>query len=247
MFFRLDRAVAPHSSTHAPDRRSSRTEYSVAVSIASRLRQPFSGMSHALGAVLSAIGLVILLIAAHGRPWHVVSFAIYGATMIVLYAASALYHSLDVGPDALRRLNKLDHMAIFLLIAGTYTPLCLVTLRGAWGWSIFGTVWGLATVGMAAMMLWRGCPHWVRVTIYVLMGWIAVIALRPISAALPPAGLWWLFAGGFAYTGGVVFYATEWPKRWPNVFDGHDLWHLFVMAGSACHYVLVLRFIGAAP
>lgn len=209
------------------------------------LRQPFSGLSHGFAAILSVVGLVYLLIAAHGRAWHTVSFAIYGATLIILYTASALYHSLRVGPKAIRWLNKLDHMSIFLLIAGTYTPLCLVALRGGWGWSIFGAVWGLAVAGILAMVLWRTCPHWVRVTLYILMGWLAIIALGPIRAALPPAALWWLVGGGLAYTGGVVFYATEWPRRWPNVFDGHDLWHLFVMAGSGCHYVLVLRFIGA--
>ena len=210
------------------------------------LRQPFSGISHGVGAVLSVVGTVSLVIVAQGRTWHMVSFAIYGATLIALYTASTLYHSLRVGPRALRWLNKLDHMSIFLLIAGTYTPLCLVTLRGAWGWSIFGTVWGIAAAGITAMVLWRTCPHWVRVTLYILMGWIAIIAIGPIRTALPPKALWWLIGGGVAYTGGVVFYATEWPRLWPNVFDGHDVWHLFVMAGSACHYVLVLKFIGSA-
>jgi hemolysin III len=216
------------------------------VSLTRVLRQPFSGISHGVGALLSVAGLVYLLLAANGRAWHVLSFAIYGASMIVLYAASALYHSLKVGPTVQLWLNKLDYMSIFLLIAGTYTPLCLITLRGAWGWSIFGTVWGIALVGIAAIVLWRTCPHWVRVTLYILMGWLAIIAIGPIRSALPPQVLWWLIGGGIAYTGGVFFYATEWPKRWPNVLNGHDVWHLFVLAGSACHYVLIARFLSAS-
>lgn len=215
----------------------------MAIPLTRLLRHPFSGLSHAVGALLSVAGLVLLLLVAHGRPWHIVSYAIYGGTLIVLYSASALYHSLRVGPRAIRWLNKLDHMSIFLLIAGSYTPICLIALRGGWGWSIFGVVWGIAAAGIMAMLVWRSCPHWVRVTLYILMGWIAIIALGPMRAAIPPAGLWWLIGGGIAYTGGVVFYATEWPKRWPGVFDGHDVWHLFVMAGSACHYVLMYFFV----
>jgi hemolysin III len=208
-----------------------------------RIKDPFCGVSHGIGALLSVAALVTLLIVAGGRFWHTVSFAIYGATLIILYSASCLYHSLMVAEHHEEQLKRLDHVGIFLLIAGTYTPVCLVTLRGPWGWSMFAAEWTMAALGIAGILLLKRMPPVLRVVLYLGMGWLAVIPLGPLRAALPPGALSWLFAGGIIYSAGIVFYATEWPHCWPGKFDGHDIWHLFVMGGSACHYVLMLLYI----
>lgn len=208
-----------------------------------RIKEPFCGFSHWIGMGLSVAALLVLLIAARGRPWHTVSFAIYGATLIFLYTASALYHSLHVGPRALGWLQRLDHSAIYLLIAGTYTPVCLVTLRGAWGWSLLGAIYGLAGVGIATSLFWKRCPHWVRVTLCIGMGWLALIAIGPLRDALPASALGWLICGGLVYSIGTVFYALDKRRLWPGALTGHDVWHVFVLGGSACHFMLIFRFI----
>ncbi len=181
--------------------------------------------------------------AARGHPLKTVSFAIYGVSLVLLYTASALYHSLCVGPRAEKVLMRLDHGAIYLLIAGTYTPICLLVLRGGWGWSLFGMEWGLAAIGIGATLFWRTAPDWVRVVLYLVMGWLIVVALGPLRHALPPAALTGIVAGGIAYSVGVVVYATDRPHLWPGRFSAHDLWHLFVLGGSACHYMTVVRFL----
>jgi len=148
-----------------------------------------------------------------------------------------------VADHHVERLKRLDHIGIFLLIAGTYTPVCLVSLRGPTGWWMLIAEWGMAVLGIAGILLLKKMPAWLRVVLYLGMGWLAMIALPPLRAALPPAAIAWLLAGGITYSVGVIFYATEWPHYWPGKFDGHDLWHLFVMGGSACHFVLMLLFV----
>jgi hemolysin III len=212
-----------------------------------KLREPFSGLSHLGGAALGVAALVVLLALARGKPWHVSGFAIYGATLIVLYTASALYHLLPVSERNVERLRIFDHVGIYLLIAGTYTPICLVPLRGGWGWSLFGVVWGLALFGSVCEIAWRRAPRWLGLALYLTMGWMAVIALGPLMQALSSAGLLWLLAGGLIYSMGAVVYAIERPRLWPGVFGSHDLWHLFVLGGSACHFVLMLRFVAPFP
>lgn len=212
-----------------------------------RLREPFSGLSHLCGAVLGIAALVVLVSIARGKPWHLSAFAIYGVTLVLLYLASALYHLLPVSEQGVARLRMLDRVGIYLLIAGTYTPLCLVPLRGDWGWSLLGVVWGMALFGSVCEIAWRSAPAWVGVTLYVLMGWLAVIAFGPLTRTLTGAGLNWLVAGGIVYTAGTVVYATQWPRLWPSTFGPHDLWHLFVLGGSACHFVMMLRFVAPLP
>lgn len=207
------------------------------------LKEPFCGVSHMIGAGLSIAGLVALLLVAKGRPWHIVAYSIYGATLIALYTASTLYHSIHTSERGVKRLQRLDYIGIFLLIAGTYTPVCLVVLRGALGWTMFGIEWGIAAAGITVTLAWKRAPEWWRVVCYVLMGWLTVIALPAMRAVLPPAALWWLVAGGIAYTVGMVVYATDRPHLCPGKFSAHDLWHIFVMGGSACHFVLVLCFV----
>lgn len=212
-----------------------------------RVREPFCGWSHLCGVVLSIAGLLALVSLSQGKPWHLTGFVIYGASLILLYTASTLYHSLPVSPEKVERLLVFDQVAIYLLIAGTYTPLCLVSLRGQWGWALLGVIWSIALVGAVMRIAWRRAPAWLPIVIYLLMGWLAVAAYQPLARALPVAAVSWLFGGGILYTVGTVVLATQRPRLWPGTFSSHELWHLFVLAGSACHFVVMLRFVAPSP
>ena len=197
-----------------------------------------NSVTHGLGLALSVGGLVVLVVLAalRGTPRHVVSVSIYGATLVLLYAASTLYHAFR-SPRVKRVFKVLDHSAIYLLIAGTYTPFTLVVLRGPWGWTLFGLVWGLAVVGIVFKTLF--VDHFVIAStiVYVAMGWLVVIAIKPVMAMVPKGGLLWLLAGGLSYTIGVAFFAA---RRLPY---GHAIWHLFVLGGSISHYFAVLFYV----
>jgi hemolysin III len=207
-----------------------------------RLKDPASALTHFLGALLSAVGLGVLTHRAvvAGTVWHLVSFPIFGMGLLLLYTASTLYHSLRLPPGPTSVLRKVDHIMVFVLIASTYTPFCLVPLHGPWGWSLFGTVWGLAAAGAVLKLLWIGAPRWLSVGFYLAMGWLVIVAAYPLVQAVTPAGLAWLAVGGALYTVGAVCYATKWPSPWPGRFDFHDIWHLFVMGGSLSHFAAVL-------
>ena len=198
----------------------------------------FNGITHLVGAALALAGLALLvtLAARQGDAWKIVSFSVYGATLFMLYGFSTLYHSLRGRAKAIFR--RFDHLAIYLLIAGTYTPFALVTLRGGWGWSLFGVIWGLAVVGMALEYLPRQGPRILPVVIYLGMGWLALVALRPLWQALPLMGFVWLVAGGLCYTVGVVFYSLDEKLR-----HAHGVWHLFVLAGSISHYFAIYFYV----
>jgi hemolysin III len=197
-----------------------------------------NSLTHGVGFVLALVGLVVLLVSAAGRgdAWVIVTSAIYGTTLILLYLASTLYHALarTRARDVFRRL---DHAAIYLLIAGTYTPFVLVTMRGPWGWTLFGVSWGLAVLGITAKAAFG--PRWpiLSTTIYILMGWLVLVALGPVVRHVPGGALAWLVAGGLSYTVGVVFFA------WERLRFGHAVWHLFVLGGSSCHYAAVLGYV----
>jgi len=197
-----------------------------------------NSVTHIAGAALALAGLIVLVVSAslRGDAWRIVSFSVYGATLFLLYLSSSLYHSSS--GRAKRIFRMIDHQSIYLLIAGTYTPFTLVPLRGAWGWSIFGMIWGLAVFGIVLDALHKKGSRLPQLIIYILMGWLIVIALGPLLRALPPAGVAWLMAGGFFYTSGVAFYLMD--KRFPYF---HGVWHLFVLAGSVCHYVAVLFYV----
>ncbi len=198
----------------------------------------FSGVTHLLGAVLAAAGATVLVVIAAraGDAWKIVSFSVYGTLLFALYVLSTLYHSTRGKVKAVFR--KLDHCSIYLLIAGTYTPFTLITLRGAWGWSLFGVIWGLAVVGIV-QEAWLGKGLRIfSLIIYFIMGWLGVIAVKPLIAALTPAGFAWLAAGGVFYTVGIIFYALDERLR-----HGHGIWHLFVLAGSASHYLALLFYV----
>lgn len=188
------------------------------------------------------IALILLLLAARGRPLPTLGAVLYGGSLIALYLASALSHTWHAPERVQTWLSRADYVAIFLLIAGTYAPLCLVSLRGPWGWRLLGAEYGLAILGIGNVLFSR-TPHWMRVPVYAVMGWLAVVALGPIQRALPTAAIGWLFAGGLLYSVGLIVLAVDRPHLWPGKFSAHDLWHVFVLAGSACHFVLILRYV----
>jgi len=198
----------------------------------------FNSITHTVGAVLAALGgtLLVVLAARSGDAWKVVSFSVYAFTLLALYLVSALYHSLR--GRAKQVLRKLDHCAIYLLIAGSYTPFTLVSLRGPWGWSLFGVVWTLAVVGIVQEVLFARGARVLSLVIYVAMGWVAVIGASPLVQALGWAGFAWLAAGGLVYTAGIAFFVTD--HKWSY---GHGVWHLFVLGGSACHFGAVLLYV----
>jgi hemolysin III len=212
-----------------------------------KLREPFSGLSHLGGAVLSAAGLVVLIALSLGKPWHLTAFAIYGCSMVLLYSASAVYHLLPVEPQAIERLRALDMAAIYLLIAGTYTPVCVLSLRGAWGFSLLAVVWTIAIAGALARLFWRAKPDWLSFAMYLLLGWGCVVVVAPLFSALRWGGISWLMLGGLCYTIGAVIFATQRPRLWPGRFGSHDLWHVCVLSGSACHFVMMLCFVARTP
>jgi hemolysin III len=197
-----------------------------------------NSISHGIGLVASLIGTAFLIVHAprYGDARSIVGASVFSATAILLYLASTLYHALPMG-KAKHVFRIIEHSAIFLLIAGTYTPFTLGVLRGAWGWTLFGVVWGLAAAGVALKALAGASRPILSTSLYLLMGWLVVIAVDPLIDRVPTEGLLWLIAGGLSYTAGVAFFATD--SRLPY---GHLIWHLFVMAGTACHYFAVLWY-----
>ena len=196
-----------------------------------------------VGIALSIVGLIVLLIAAKGRPLHVAGFVVYGISLIVLYTASTLYHSLHVPTEQEFVLMRFDHCAIFALIAGTYTPVCLVTLHGPLGYAMLAAVWGLAIFGSIGVFVWKLKFEIARVILCVIMGWMALLAIGPMRAAWPATALWLLVGGGVLYSVGTIIFAADWPHLVPGKFSAHDLWHIFVLAGSFCHFMLILLFV----
>lgn len=198
----------------------------------------FNGYSHLAGALLALLGSIVLVVLGSltGNIWKIVSFAIYGSTLVLLYSFSTLYHSTRGRLKQIFR--KLDHQSIYLLIAGTYTPFTLVSLQGPWGWSLFATVWVLAIIGIAQeFWLGKGARK-LSLVIYLLMGWLAVIATVPLIEALSLSGFAWIAAGGVVYTAGVVFYLYD-----EKFAHWHGIWHLFVIGGSALHYLAIARYV----
>jgi hemolysin III len=198
----------------------------------------FNTLTHGTGALLALAGAIALVVLAAltGDPWRIVSVSVYGATLVALYTASTLYHAAR-GP-AKAVLQKVDHGAIYLLIAGTYTPFVLGPLRGPWGWSLFGVVWGLALIGIVQDCWQVDRRRILSMILYPLMGWLAVVAVVPMMRAMPLPALGWLVAGGLSYTLGIAFFAVD--RRWPAA---HVVWHMFVLTGSACHYVAIARYL----
>lgn len=209
-------------------------------------RELVSSLTHLVGALLSIAGLTILVSLAAARDagsWHIVSFVIFGASLILTYSASAAYHLTANGSAKKDILRRFDHAMIYVLIAGTYTPVSLVPLRGGWGWSLFGIVWGVAFVGVVWKLAGWRMPSALSSVIYLILGWLMLIAIVPLLQAIPLPAFWWLFAGGVSYTVGVIFFGlggTMPRKRW---FGMHEVFHLFVLGGSFCHFWMMFKYI----
>jgi hemolysin III len=197
-----------------------------------------NSVSHGVGAVFSVIGLILLVIRAvgNGDPWQVVSVSIFGTSMVLLYTSSTLYHAL-IPPRARRIFKILDHSMIYILIAGTYTPFLLISLRGGWGWSMFGVVWGVSIIGIVLKVFYAGRFKLISTLLYLALGWMAMIAIKPMMANVPTTGLLWLLAGGGAYSIGTIFY------MWRKVPYHHAIWHLFVICGTVCHFKSIYSYL----
>lgn len=214
-------------------------------------KDPGSAITHFIGMIMALFSATPLLIKAGREPdyIHLVSLTIFIVSMIILYAASTIYHTLDLSEKANNRLKKFDHMSIFLLIAGTYTPVCLIVLNGTVGTIMLCLIWGMAITGIIMKGFWVNCPKWVSSVIYIAMGWTCVLSFTQIINALPKAAFYWLLAGGIIYTIGGVIYALKLPvfnNRHKN-FGTHEIFHLFCLGGSACHFIFMYRFIANMP
>lgn len=203
-------------------------------------------MTGALAAV-AALTLMVVFAAINAQAWHVVSFSIFGATLILMYTSSFIYHMVNVSDKALETFRKVDHIMIFMVIAGSYTPICLVPLNGPWGWSLFGVVWGAALSGIFIKIFALNAPRWISTAIYLCMGWVCLVAIYPLVKVLDSGGLFWLVLGGVAYSLGAVIYAVKKPDPFPNVFGFHEIWHLFVILGSFCHFWMSFKYLMYMP
>ena len=217
-----------------------------------KIKDPVSGFTHLLGAVLSIAGLVLMIINcaiySNEKAWDIVSCTIFGTGLILLYTFSSLYHLLNLKEKGTRVFRKFDHIMIYILIAATYTPICLGPLRGGWGWSIFGIVWGLAILGTILTAVWINAPRWLTTSIYVAMGWLVVIAAFPmirIFSVIPQGmeALSWLLAGGIFYTIGALIYGFKWPKINTKYIGFHEIFHIFVMLGSFCQFWFIFHYL----
>jgi len=207
-----------------------------------RIREPVNGASHLVGLLLAGAGTILLLRMAQG-PSELVAFGVYGATLILLYGASTLYHTLPLPERPLRALRTLDHIAIYFLIAGSYTPVALITLKGPLGWTLLAAIWLIALAGIPFKLFFLDAPVWLSTATYLAMGYLALVAVVPIAEAVSFRGLAWLIAGGLAYTVGAVIYARQRPDPFPGRFGHHEIWHLLVLAGSGCHFAFMLYHV----
>ena len=204
------------------------------------IREPVNSLTHWAGAVLALIGLIALLLVGWGTPAKVISLAIYGASLIFLFSASATYHAVNRKEKVLEIFRKVDHAAIFLLIAGTYTPFCVNAFTGFWQWGLLSIIWSLALAGVIVKIFYVNSPRWLNAGIYVIMGWLGILGAGQILTSLP---LWvtaWLVAGGVIYTVGAIVYSTKIFNFVPGVFGFHEIWHIFVMLAAAAHFIAVL-------
>lgn len=209
-----------------------------------KVREPVSGFTHLGAAILSVIGTVFLIVygVSIGTPLHIIGYSIFGASLILLYTASSLYHLLPVPPKVVAILRKIDHMMIYVLIAGTYTPICLTALKGKLGLGLLITIWSLALLGIVLKLVWFDAPRWLYTAFYVIMGWLVVFAIFPMAKVIPLAGIGLLFAGGISYTLGAIIYGTKWPGRNAKIFGFHEIFHIFIIIGSLFHYFFILKY-----
>ncbi len=208
-------------------------------------RDPVSGLTHFAGFILAIIGTVFLVIRACDpvNPIHIVSFSIFGAGMIMVYLASALYHLLPLSETGVAVMRRVDHMSIFFIIAATYTPICTIALKGLWGISILSCVWAFAFLGLFIKIFWMNAPRWLSTALYLMMGWLCIVAIIPLIRNLQTGALLWLLAGGIFYSVGAVIYAIKRPRLWPPVFGFHELFHIFIMLGTVSHFIVMYNYV----
>ena len=211
-----------------------------------KVREPVSGLTHLVAGIFALVGFGILLMIGRGDLWKQISLVIYGVSLTLMMFSSAAYHLVLAQPKWILRLRKLDHVAIYLLIAGTYTPFCINQLTGFYRWGLLGIVWGLAITGIASKMLMMQAPRGLTAGIYLIMGWLSVIMVRELIIALPAGALIWLFLGGAFYTFGAIIYITKTMNFIPGVFGFHEVWHIFVILGALCHFISILTCIAPA-
>ena len=204
-----------------------------------KFRDPVSGLTHLFGAIMSIVGLIVLVNSSifQNSPLHITVFAIFGASLILLYSASSIYHLVTTSEKSIRILRRIDHSMIYVLIAGSYTPICLLALKGTFGLTM------LAIIGILVKNFWFSAPRWISTGFYLIMGWLIVIAIFPLSKTLSSGGLFWLISGGIAYSIGAVIYGTKRPKIASKYLNFHDIFHIFVLMGSLCHFILMSNYI----
>jgi len=207
-------------------------------------REPVSGLSHLVGALLSVAALAVMLYVAiaNRNVWQIVAFSIFGSSMILLYSASAIYHLVNTSVRAIGILRKLDHSMIFVLIAGTYTPICLILLRGIVGYSMLSVIWSCAIIGIVLKMYFMNVPRWLYTGVYLLMGWLALVVIVPLFKVAGIGAVLWLLIGGLFYTLGGVIYAIKKPNIIPHWLGFHEIFHVFTMLGSVSHFIMILKF-----
>jgi hemolysin III len=210
------------------------------VSMLKKLREPVNSLTHWGGAILALVGLIVLLIVGWDRPAKVISLLIYGVSLIFLFSASATYHMVRVKDKALEIFRKVDHAAIYCLIAGTYTPFCVNAFTGFWQWGLLSIIWSLAVLGIIVKVFYIRAPRWLNAGIYLMMGWLCLAAIGQMLAVLSLWVLIWLLVGGMVYTLGAIVYITKIFNFVPGVFGFHEMWHIFVLLAAAAHFVAVL-------
>lgn len=211
----------------------------------SKFREPISGLTHLFGAILSILGLTLLIQYSiiTSKNSNIPTLIIFGISLILLYTASTVYHLVTVSEKAIKVLRRIDHSMIYVLIAGTYTPICLIALKGSLGSALCTAIWILALAGIMLKVFWFNAPRWLYTFFYVFMGWLAIFAIYPLTKALSFNGVLWLIAGGVSYTVGAVIYATKWPKITSKLFGFHEIFHIFVLIGSFCHFWMMFKYV----
>lgn len=209
------------------------------------VKDPMSALTHLIGVILSIFAVYSLVHKSYeiGSTIHVTAFAVFGTSLILLYMASTVYHTINRPKKLSDFLHRIDHMMIFVLIAGTYTPICLIPLEGTLGLSLLTFIWCVAIAGIFFKIFWMNAPRWIYTTIYVAMGWIVIFAILPIARTLEPGAIYWMASGGVAYTVGAVIYGTKWPPIKSKWFGFHEIFHCFVLLGSFCHFILMYKYV----
>lgn len=208
-----------------------------------KMREPVNGLTHLGAAMAAALGTAVLLYVGRDSVIKQVSLLVYGISVVLMFAASGAYHLIKARPPVTRLLRTLDHAAIYLVIAGTYTPICLHFFSGFWRWGLLGIIWFMAVVGIGVKVFSINAPRWLTAGIYLLMGWLSLIAIKEIFLTMPINALIWLFLGGFFFTIGAVVYVTKKPDFYPRAFGFHGLWHVLVILGCLCHFIVIAAFV----